>query len=258
MRRLAEQAAAAGAARGPTQTEAVTVPSPSLDVLHRRPAQGRAARPPGRLGLAADRRPARGTSPRRRAQPTPRRWPAYFQFDDFAHFISIYLSVVKLVETAEDVRLLTYEIGREMAGQQIRYAELTITPYLSVERPAAGRGVPGGDRGRADRRRARLRRPAALDLRHPGRLRRPGRGDDRLDRAGPPRPRAGRARHRRVGAGLPAVDVRRAVRPGPGVRAALGPARRRDHRPGDDLGRGRRTSAPSASSTASPPSRTPT
>ncbi len=56
----------------------------------------------------------------------------YFRFDDFAHFISIYLSVVKLVETAEDVRLLTYEIGREMAAQQIRYAELTITPYLSV------------------------------------------------------------------------------------------------------------------------------
>jgi aminodeoxyfutalosine deaminase len=56
----------------------------------------------------------------------------YFRFDDFAHFISIYVSVVKLVETAEDVRLLTYEIGREMAGQQIRYAELTVTPYLSV------------------------------------------------------------------------------------------------------------------------------
>jgi aminodeoxyfutalosine deaminase len=56
----------------------------------------------------------------------------HFRFDDFAHFISIYLSVVKLVDTAEDVRLLTYEIGREMAGQQIRYAELTVTPYLSV------------------------------------------------------------------------------------------------------------------------------
>ena len=62
----------------------------------------------------------------------PEALAAYFQFDDFAHFISIYLSVVKLVETAEDVRLLTYEIGREMAEQQIRYAELTVTPYLTV------------------------------------------------------------------------------------------------------------------------------
>ena len=56
----------------------------------------------------------------------------FFVFEDFAHFIRIYLSVVDLVKTAEDVRLLTYEIGREMAGQQIRYAELTLTPYLSI------------------------------------------------------------------------------------------------------------------------------
>src|SRR3954466_5295325 len=56
----------------------------------------------------------------------------YFRFEDFPHFIRIYLSVVNLVRTAEDVRLLTYEVPREMAGQNIRYAELTITPYLSV------------------------------------------------------------------------------------------------------------------------------
>ncbi|MFL6065558.1 MAG: adenosine deaminase [Friedmanniella sp.] len=56
----------------------------------------------------------------------------YFRFEDFPHFIRIYLSVVNLVRTAEDVRLLTYEVAREMAGQNIRYAELTITPYLSV------------------------------------------------------------------------------------------------------------------------------
>ena len=56
----------------------------------------------------------------------------FFQFRDFAHFISVYLSVVELVETAEDVRLLTYEVGRELATQQVRYAELTVTPYLSV------------------------------------------------------------------------------------------------------------------------------
>ena len=39
----------------------------------------------------------------------------FFRFRDFAHFISIYLSVVELVATAEDVRLLTYEVAREMA-----------------------------------------------------------------------------------------------------------------------------------------------
>ena len=56
----------------------------------------------------------------------------FFQFDDFGHFITIYLSVVELIKTAEDVRLLTYEVGANMATQNIRYAELTVTPYISV------------------------------------------------------------------------------------------------------------------------------
>ncbi len=56
----------------------------------------------------------------------------FYEFRDFAHFIEVYLAVVDLVRTGEDVRLLTYEVAREMAGQQIRYAELTCTPYTSV------------------------------------------------------------------------------------------------------------------------------
>ncbi len=56
----------------------------------------------------------------------------FFVFDDFAHFITIYLSVVDLIKTAEDVRLLTYEVAADMAKQQIRYAELTVTPYTSL------------------------------------------------------------------------------------------------------------------------------
>jgi aminodeoxyfutalosine deaminase len=58
----------------------------------------------------------------------------YFTFTDFAHFIDVYLSVVDLVRTPEDVRLLTFEIARDMARQNIRYAELTITPYSSTRR----------------------------------------------------------------------------------------------------------------------------
>ncbi|MCN9242770.1 adenosine deaminase [Streptomyces sp. RY43-2] len=58
----------------------------------------------------------------------------YFTFTDFAHFIDVYLSVVDLVRTPEDVRLLTYEIARDMSRQQVRYAELTLTPYSSTRR----------------------------------------------------------------------------------------------------------------------------
>jgi aminodeoxyfutalosine deaminase len=61
----------------------------------------------------------------------------YFQFTDFAKFIEIYLTVVDLVKTPDDVRLLTYEIAREMAGHNLRYAELTCTPYMSVLRGIA-------------------------------------------------------------------------------------------------------------------------
>ncbi len=57
----------------------------------------------------------------------------FFAFRDFAHFIEVYLAVVDLIRTPEDIRLLTYEIAREMAQvQQVRYAELTCTPHTSV------------------------------------------------------------------------------------------------------------------------------
>ena len=57
----------------------------------------------------------------------------FFAFRDFAHFVEVYLAVVDLIRTPDDVRLLTYEIAREMAEvQQVRYAELTCTPFTSV------------------------------------------------------------------------------------------------------------------------------
>lgn len=74
-------------------------------------------------------RPRRGSSPRLAARhpgsPVPADAAAlaeYFQFTDFAKFVEIYLSVVDLITTPDDVRLLTYEVAREMAGQNIRYS----------------------------------------------------------------------------------------------------------------------------------------
>jgi adenosine deaminase len=61
----------------------------------------------------------------------------YFVFSDFAHFITVYLSVVDLIRDAEDVWTLTYEVARDLAVQQVRYAELTLTPYSSIVR-----GIP--------------------------------------------------------------------------------------------------------------------
>jgi aminodeoxyfutalosine deaminase len=56
----------------------------------------------------------------------------FYRFRDFAHFIEVYLAVVDLIREPEDVRLLTYEVAAEMAALNIRYAELTLTPYTSV------------------------------------------------------------------------------------------------------------------------------
>jgi aminodeoxyfutalosine deaminase len=56
----------------------------------------------------------------------------FYTFRDFGHFIEVYLAVVDLLREPEDIRLLTYEIATDMAAQNIRYAELTLTPWTSV------------------------------------------------------------------------------------------------------------------------------
>ncbi len=64
----------------------------------------------------------------------------FFTFTGFPHFIEVYLSVVDLVRTPEDVRLLTYEVARDLAAEQVRYAELICTPYTSVLAGVAAEG----------------------------------------------------------------------------------------------------------------------
>ena len=62
----------------------------------------------------------------------------FFTFRDFAHFVEVYLAVVALIRTPEDIRYLTYEIAREMATEQnLRYAEPTWWTWSSAfGRPA--------------------------------------------------------------------------------------------------------------------------
>jgi aminodeoxyfutalosine deaminase len=57
----------------------------------------------------------------------------FYTFRSFAHFIEVYLAVVDLLRQPEDIRLLTYEVATDMAAQNIRYAELTLTPWTSVQ-----------------------------------------------------------------------------------------------------------------------------
>jgi aminodeoxyfutalosine deaminase len=52
----------------------------------------------------------------------------FYQFRDFARFIDVYMAVTGLVRTADDVEALTFGVAGELAAQQVRYAELTVTP----------------------------------------------------------------------------------------------------------------------------------
>jgi aminodeoxyfutalosine deaminase len=52
----------------------------------------------------------------------------FYTFTDFAHFIEVYISVNRLVRTADDVRALVTGLGRDLAQVQVRYAEVTVTP----------------------------------------------------------------------------------------------------------------------------------
>jgi aminodeoxyfutalosine deaminase len=56
----------------------------------------------------------------------------FFTFTDFAHFIEVYLSVVDLLRTPDDLWTLTHDVARDLAAQNVRYVELTCTPYTSI------------------------------------------------------------------------------------------------------------------------------
>jgi aminodeoxyfutalosine deaminase len=67
----------------------------------------------------------------------PARLAEFFTFTDFAHFIEVYLAVVDLIRDPDDLATLTYDLGAGLAAQNVRYAEVTLTPYSSVVR-----GIP--------------------------------------------------------------------------------------------------------------------
>ena len=63
---------------------------------------------------------------------------AFYRFSDFDHFIQVYFAISSCLQTPEDYSLIAYEFGADMARQNIRYAEVTFTPYTNV----ANTGLP--------------------------------------------------------------------------------------------------------------------
>lgn len=56
----------------------------------------------------------------------------WFVFQDFYHFMDVVRTIKNLLRTPEDFALAVVAMGRELAAQNVRYAEITVTPYTYV------------------------------------------------------------------------------------------------------------------------------
>lgn len=53
----------------------------------------------------------------------------WYKFRTFSDFIKVILTVHNMIRSSDDLALVVYECGRAMHAQNIRYRELTFTPY---------------------------------------------------------------------------------------------------------------------------------
>jgi aminodeoxyfutalosine deaminase len=53
---------------------------------------------------------------------------SWYQFRDFDHFIEVYVAICSTLHSPEDFSLITYDLGKTLASQNCRYAEVTWTP----------------------------------------------------------------------------------------------------------------------------------
>ncbi|MGR6998170.1 adenosine deaminase [Yinghuangia aomiensis] len=105
---------------------------------------------------------------------------SWYEFQDFGHFIQVYMRSIEALRDEEDFALLAAETGRTLAAQNVRYAEVTVSLNGHMVRGVARRGRVRGHRGGAAGGGAGDRRADALD---PGLRRAPGpdAGEETLD-----------------------------------------------------------------------------
>lgn len=53
----------------------------------------------------------------------------FYEFRDFDHFLKVYWAVQSLVRDRYDIAALVVGLAGELAAQNVRYAEVTVTPY---------------------------------------------------------------------------------------------------------------------------------
>ncbi|OLF16890.1 adenosine deaminase [Actinophytocola xanthii] len=57
---------------------------------------------------------------------------AFYEFTDFAHFIEVYIKVNRLVTTGADITALVDGLAGDLARNNVRYAEVTVTPMAHL------------------------------------------------------------------------------------------------------------------------------
>lgn len=70
----------------------------------------------------------------------PNELESRYQFVDFQHFAELFITGLSVLKTVDDFADATFALARELAGQNVRYAEITSTPFHHHRR-----GVKLGD-----------------------------------------------------------------------------------------------------------------
>jgi aminodeoxyfutalosine deaminase len=75
----------------------------------------------------------------------------FYAFRDFDHFLKVYWAIQSMLKGRADIHTLVVGLARELARQNVRYAEVTVTPYNHLTDGMAGDDLLAGlDSGRAD------------------------------------------------------------------------------------------------------------
>jgi aminodeoxyfutalosine deaminase len=56
----------------------------------------------------------------------------FYRFRSFTHFIEVYVTITRCLQTQDDYRLIAYEFGADCARQNVRYAEVTFSIFTNV------------------------------------------------------------------------------------------------------------------------------
>ncbi|WP_330274528.1 adenosine deaminase [Lentzea sp. NBC_00516] len=75
----------------------------------------------------------------------------FYTFRDFDHFLKVYWAVQSMLKGRADIHTLVVGLARELARQNVRYAEVTVTPYNHVTDGMPGNELLAGlESGRAE------------------------------------------------------------------------------------------------------------